>query len=108
MTDFRSLTIENGLGLDLSDDAYPAQIRGWNGETVSLSGEATHYGLVTRGEAALTDPSGEWRLRAGMFFVLPGAGRVGGPDSAGLVISRLGYTGLWQIGGPPETRGRLR
>src|SRR5262249_20099281 len=33
---------------------------------------------------------------------------VGGPESRGLVISRLGYRGLRQIGVPLEAEGRLR
>jgi len=109
MTGFLPLTIENGLRVDLPDDAAcPAQIRGWNEGEAELPDGATHYGLITRGEAILTEAGGEWRLRAGMFFVLPGAGRIGGNGGTGLIISCLGYTGLWQIGGPPEARGRLR
>jgi quercetin dioxygenase-like cupin family protein len=41
-----------------------------------------------------------------MFFVVPGEGRVEG--GAGMVISRLGYQGLFQVGGPVEATGRLR
>lgn len=106
MTGFMALSLENNLRLELSCDL--AQIRGWNdGETV-LPDSATHYGIVTQGETVLADASGEYRLRSGMFFVLPGAGRIVGSGSAGLVISQHGYTGLWQIGGPPEACGRLR
>jgi hypothetical protein len=44
-----------------------------------------------------------------MFFVLPGAGEIEGDwGGRGLVISRLGYRGLRQIGGPLEAEGRLR
>lgn len=106
MTDFMPLAIGNSLCLELGTDA--AQIRGWDNGEMALPNEATHYGIVTQGEATLAEAGREWRLRMGMFFVLPGAGRVGGPGSAGLVISQCGYEGLWQIGGPPEARGRLR
>ena len=43
-----------------------------------------------------------------MTFALPRAGAVGGPGSAGLVISCPGYTGLFHLGGPLEREGRLR
>ncbi|MDQ2686978.1 MAG: cupin domain-containing protein [Armatimonadota bacterium] len=108
MTGFRALTIERQLSLDLSGDAFPSQIQGWNDGPINLLDGATHYGIVTHGEGLLTDAESQYPLRAGMFFVLPGAGRIGGRGSAGLVISRHDYAGLWQIGGPPEARGRLR
>ena len=42
-----------------------------------------------------------------MFFVWPGGGTLHGPGCAALIVSRLGYRGLRQVGGPIEETGRL-
>src|SRR5436190_277990 len=106
---FRALAIETGLLLDLKDDVFPTRVYGWFGNGLELPDEATHYGMVTQGACCL-DMSGETvHLCAGMFFVLPGSGRIKcSHGGAGLVISRLDYRGLFQIGGPVEAMGRLR
>lgn len=107
-TTFMPLEIRPGLLLDLSGDAYPAEVWGWSGGDRELPDGATHYGLVTEGEALLQQGRDEFPLRAGMFFVIPGRGRIIGSAGRGLVIARLCYQGLRQIGGPIEATGRLR
>lgn len=107
--DFNPLSIETGLLVDLGDDVYPTRVLGWNGEALSLpDADATHYGMITEGEALLEVGGDTFRLRAGMFFVAPGRSNVRGEAGRGLVIARLGYRGLFQIGGPLEQTGRLR
>jgi mannose-6-phosphate isomerase-like protein (cupin superfamily) len=103
---FTPLEIRSGLLLDLRDDGYRTQVYGWNRSALTLSADTTHYGMVTEGEALLTDGDDEFRLRAGMFFVVPRRCAVEG--GRGLVVSRPGYEGLRQIGGPLEARGRLQ
>ncbi len=105
---FHSLIIQNSLTLDLSDDVFPTRVLAWNGGALDLRDGDTHYGMVTHGKAHVEFGGENFALRAGMFFVLPEAGRVGGEGSAGMVISRLDYRGLFQIGGPLEGVGRLR
>lgn len=102
------LELQKGLLSDLSDGAFPARVFGWNDGTLELEGGATHYGMVTEGGAILNDRHDRFRLRAGMFFVAPGRWTVSAPGGKGLVVSRLGYQGLLQIGGPLEPTGRLR
>ena len=106
MSDFVPLTIDNGLRVDLAQDEYPTRVLGWREDALELSAGDTHYGMVVEGQSTLESDAGRIALRAGMFFVLPGEGRVRG--GAGLVISRLGYRGLFQVGGPLEATGRLR
>ncbi|HLV80808.1 MAG TPA: cupin domain-containing protein [Chthonomonadaceae bacterium] len=106
--DFYPLPIETGLLADLSGDRFPTLVFGWSGAALELPDGATHYGMVTEGEALLEDATGAFPLRAGMFFVLPASGTVDGRQGKGLVISRLDYAGLRQIGGPLEAEGRLR
>ncbi len=105
---FTPLEIETGLLLDLSVDVYPTLVYGWNRAHLALPAEATHFGIMTEGESVLRDARGTYRLQAGMFFVCPGECVVEGEAGRGMVISRPGYRGLWQIGGPLEVEGRLR
>lgn len=106
---FHPFAIEHGLLLDLSDDIFPTQVFGWNGASLTLEQGATHYGMVTSGRAFLRSQGENTPVRAGMFFVVPDyAEIIANGESRGLVISRLDYRGLWQIGGTLEAKGRLR
>jgi quercetin dioxygenase-like cupin family protein len=106
---FQPVAIRAGLLLDLSDDEYPTHVYGWDGGAFDLPGDATHYGMATHGKTTLQTPQGAIELLPGMFFVQPRSGRIEAAEGGrGLVISRLGYRGLRQIGGPIEGAGRLR
>lgn len=104
---FQPLDIQNGLLCDLTDSEYPTRVLGLRDDVLSLPSGATHYGMIVRGGAILHDRLDRYRLRAGMFFVWPGAGTLRGPGCVALVVSRLGYIGLKQVGGPLEPTGRL-
>jgi quercetin dioxygenase-like cupin family protein len=106
--EFYPLTLTHGLLFDLSGDAFPTLARGFDDGTLDLPDEGTHYGMVTAGGGILHDDEDRFRLRAGMFFVMTGACRVAAPGGRGMVITRLGYKGLRQVGGPVEATGRLR
>jgi quercetin dioxygenase-like cupin family protein len=106
MSDFVPLDIKHGPLLDLSGDAHPTKVAGWRDGWLGLEGGATHYGMVVEGPSTLQAEAGNFVMRAGMFWVVPGQGIVRG--GAGLVVSRLGYRGLFQLGGPVEAAGRLR
>lgn len=100
---FTPLNIRPGLLLDLE----AIQVWGWAEQSLLLPAAATAYGMVTAGQAQLSDAeAGPFALRQGMFFVLPNGGQVNG--GSGLVITLSGYQGLRQIGGPLEAAGRLR
>jgi quercetin dioxygenase-like cupin family protein len=105
-SDFVPLEIRDGLLVDLADDAYPTRVFGWRADVLALDADATHYGMAVEDGCVLQAEAGRFDLRAGMFFVAPGAARVQG--GAGMVISRLGYRGLFSLGGPVEAAGRLR
>lgn len=106
---FTPILIQTGLLMDLSQDTFPTRVYGWNDGPLSLTPDATHYGMVTEGKAFLHVQEETYPLRPGMFFVQPGSGCIEGDwKGRGLVISRLDYQGLRQIGGPLEAAGRLR
>lgn len=106
--EFFPLTLTPGLLFDLSGDAFPTMVRGFDDSTLNLPDEGTHYGMVTAGGGVLHDQEDRFRLRAGMFFVMNGACQIAAPGGRGLIITRLGYKGLRQVGGPIEEKGRLQ
>jgi quercetin dioxygenase-like cupin family protein len=106
--DFIPVSITHGLIFDLCQGEYPTQVSGVAGAPLELSPADTHFGLVTDGKVGLRRGGDHFTLRQGSFFVVPGAGTVDGTAGRCLVISRLHYLGLFQIGGPLEAHGRLR
>lgn len=105
-TCFHRVIMDNGLQMDMRDDPFPTSVSAWKGRSLDCAGGATHFGFVYAGDATLSCVAGSFPLRQGMYFAVPGDARIAGGQ--GLVISRHGYTGLFQIGGPIETTGRLR
>ncbi|QDV47127.1 Cupin domain protein [Stieleria neptunia] len=92
---------------DLSDSSFPAVLYGWKDEGLTLQSDATHYGFVQRGRAVLKLGGHDFQLTPGMYFSAAGECRLEGSGS-GFVASRIGYRGLFQLGGPIEATGRLR
>ncbi len=108
---FESFDIETGLLLDLSGDAYPTQLWGFRGQPLELDDRhagITYFGYVSEGPIELVTESGRFLLGSGMYFAVPGALSISGPEARGVVISRLDYRSLFLIGGPIEREGRLR
>ena len=89
-----------------------AQVRGWSSSTdvLQLEAGATHFVFAHRGLANLSRGGVRFPISGGMFAAVPGVAQLAGaePDSAGVVISHIGYLGMFQLGGPIEERGRLR
>jgi len=104
---FTTFSLETGLLFEQCDDRHPTRCAGWRNGSISLTDDGTHFGFVYAGRALLQTPLGSWRLLPGMFFAQPGAAAIEGPGS-GLLVTRLGYRGFFQIGGPIESNGRLR
>ena len=92
---------------DLSGSSFPSLLSGWNGHALSLVSGATHFGFVESGVAMLDWNGHSFRLTEGMYFCAPGECQFDGVGT-GFVASRIGYQGLFQIGGPIESTGRLR
>ncbi len=108
MPNFIPYPLTHGLLADLSTDEFPTQLRGWNNGTLYLPNTGTHFGYIQQGGLDILDlPNrGFFSLKPGMYFSLPGAGTLLG-GGQGIVITRLGYKGMFSIGGPIEPEGRL-
>ena len=91
--------------VDLRDDPFPTAAAGWT-ESLELPDSGTHFGYVLAGPTALSCDVGTFALRSGMYFAAPGRAAVRG--GSGLAITRVGYRGFFQVGGPIEATGRLR
>jgi hypothetical protein len=109
---FVSVPVRDGELLDLSDDVHPTRAYGWGheGSTLALPVEVTHFCFVLRGPAQFTLrwPEGPYSitLLTGMYLSAPGPLTIEG--GTGMVVSRLGYRGVFLVGGPIEPEGRLR
>ena len=66
---FTPLEIRTGLLLDLTSEGSPTLVFGWSGGPLALPAGATHFGMVTAGEAIVRDEDDTFRLR--MTFAIP-------------------------------------
>lgn len=110
---FITVPFQDGVISDVSQSQHPTMVLGWGheGKSLELSSKATHFCFVVKGEAKITIPRLEnkplrFNVCAGMYFAINGIGTIEG--GTGIVISRLGCNGLFQIGGPIEELGRFR
>ena len=110
MRDFETFPMRTGVWADLRTDAFPSQLAVWQRGTLTLRAGATHFGFVYAGRILLDSSSGTFELGAGMYFSVPGAAVIESLDEVGggMVATRAGFGGFFQIGGPIEARGRLR
>ncbi len=106
MPNFIPYSLAHGPLADFSNDEFPTQLCAWSDGWLELQGSGTHYGYVYQGQLTIQVSSGLFVLKSGMYFSLPGAGTLLG-DGQGIVITRLGYKGVFNIGGPIEPEGRL-
>ena len=100
----------HGLLKDLSSDEFASELFCFSDEELKLTSSEpkTYFGYVITGEISLRYAGNDYTLTEGMYFSVPrdlhltcdGIGRA-------IVMSRIGYEGFFQIGGPVEQKGRL-
>ena len=116
---FRDLGHQDRSLADLNLPNPPSQfsLQSWDiGEdTPSIDIEAQHhFGFVAEGQLKIVFNGLVFPLTAGMYFSIPGCAALSQdptscfPRSKGILISQSGYQGLFQIGGPIESTGRLQ
>jgi quercetin dioxygenase-like cupin family protein len=81
------------------------EVLSWSGGGVDLDGSGTAFVMVLE-PSCVTVPYGAYPLPARSYAVLPDRAHVEG--GCGVVITDRSHRGLFQIGGPAESRGRLR
>lgn len=103
---FQTFELTTNCLAENCDRQFPTAVFGWNESALSLPDNGTHFGFVQSGAAILETAAGEFRLREKMYFCVPGDFSIAG--GAGIVVTRIGFKGLFSIGGEIEETGRLR
>jgi len=103
--------------LDFPCDREEFKFSSWrfDGRSEELSGKLletqnNHFGFVQSGELLLEVGSKQFPLFPGMYFSAAGKvvlRKTAGKASLGIVMSQANYQGMFQIGGPVESTGRL-
>ena len=102
-------SIKNGLLLDASTTMYPTRLWGAADSAIDLPNSfSTYYGYVASGELELTlvDSKKSFTIFAGMYFSATGPLKAKANGQTAFT-ERIGYRGLFHIGGPLEKHGRL-
>jgi hypothetical protein len=94
--------------IDMSNSMYPSALSCHaGGETQLNDHTSTYYGFVLNGSVKITRPQqAPLECLKHMYFASPGSLSVSG-DGQAVIIRRFGYRGLFQMGGPTESQGRL-
>lgn len=103
---FKTYELQSRFVVHSCDAKFPTAFQSWSGNQLNLSTDGTHFGYVFKGEANLTTNLGTFTLREKMFFCVPNDFTIEGGE--GIIITRIGYGGMFGIGGQIEENGRLR
>jgi len=91
--------------IDARMTMYPSRLRVVDGELALDDPATTYYGYVVRGQARVHTKLFDALAHPGTFFCFPGPGELHA-EGVVVVIERLGYRGLPQLGSI-EAEGRL-
>lgn len=103
---FQLLKLENEFVVDSCDEKLPTAFYSWKDDSIELSGGGTHFGYIFKGNSTLKTNLGSFALREKMFFCVPDSFMIEGGE--GIIITRIGFKGMFSIGGQIEETGRLR
>lgn len=105
---FSAFEIKNGLLYDNSHNEYPTKLYAFDTEsTLDLDDkDSTKYIYVFSDTALLVTDNGVFELKQGMYGSITGTLSIS--SASGIVIEKLNYKGLFNIGGPIEEKGRLK
>lgn len=104
---FIDLSTTNNQSKTLSFEGEQISVRMWKGNMTIQDTNTTSFGYVFSGKATLNTLQGEFTIKNGMYFSIPGAAQISG-DAEGLLVTQTNYNGFFHIGGPVENKGRLR
>ncbi|MCH2045481.1 MAG: AraC family ligand binding domain-containing protein [Saprospiraceae bacterium] len=105
---FEAYDHQIGLLNNLLDNKFPAKLYAWHNTKVEhLQENASFLGFVSEGLARIKTDQGVFDLTAGMYFCVPKKICIEG-KSRGFLIEQRDFNGFLHIGGPIESKGRLR
>jgi mannose-6-phosphate isomerase-like protein (cupin superfamily) len=102
---FRGGSVVSDAGVKSVIDEIEVQT--WNGGTLSLRADASHFITVLNGEMEIDNKGIAAKLRDYCFGTFPGETVISGTGNA-VIVSSVNYYGMALFGGPLETDGRLR
>lgn len=103
---FKIYQLESEFIVDSCDENFPTSFYAWKENSLELSGGGTHFGYIFKGDSQLKTNLGSFHLREKMFFCVPNNFTIEGGE--GVIVTRIGYNGMFSIGGQIEENGRLR
>lgn len=100
--------LRSGLIFDASETMYPSRLEGFVGGRAQFDVSTRHhFGFVLEGSIVIKrNGLPQQGLQKGMYFSAPGPFEIEG-DAKVSVIIREGYRGMFTVGGPIESSGRL-
>lgn len=108
MSSFFIPEIKSGILFDQTLTMYPSVMRGFKNEEREFgTSVSTTYGFVISGKLSLRVAGfGSCEFGAGAYFSCPGSMQLAGEGEA-ILVERIGFRGLFQVGGALEDSGRL-
>lgn len=107
---FSGFKLTHGLIFDYIKNKYPTRLHGIsNSQFLFYEHNSTYYVYISKGFGYLRYLDIEIPVIAGMYLCIPGdkESYLTG-DIEGIAIERIGFNGVFQLGGPIEDKGRLK
>lgn len=101
---FQTFSWANDILYDDSGSLFPSTLSSFFDGKFEGDERGTRFGYVLNGVMKIRCRSGEFHVTAGMYFSIPGNGRIEG-RGRGIMIARHDHNGFFQIGGPIENTG---
>lgn len=107
---FLGFQLAHGLIFDNSENAFPTNLYGFtdDGMLHLEKNTSTFFGYMHEGVGFLHLNGTEYPILPGMYFCVPGTMKATLTGGSGIIIERVGYNGIFSIGGPIESKGRLK
>lgn len=103
---FSAFDFKTGVLFDYTDNRYPTVLHAVEGKHFfRFDGNSTYYVYVYEGQAIV---DGTWPLLKGMYGSFTNGNLQTSHTGKVIIIERLGYNGVFGIGGPVEKTGRLK
>lgn len=99
---------QSAFVLSVEDGPHSGSMWTWRDEPLVLDQGRTYMGFIQQGYATLICEQGEFTLREGMYWCVPGGFRLEGQGCGVVFGCPDGFRGMFSVGGPIEAQGRLR
>jgi quercetin dioxygenase-like cupin family protein len=106
---FHIWAVRQGVLYDGIRETFPTRVYGWHEEAGPLTlrePTSSFFGYVVGGRTQFSSGAGTYELAPGQYFCVQAGVRIEGGH--GLVVERGDYRALDVVGGPVESKGRLR